>query len=66
MAIKVRALAPGHYGNRYREAGDEFQITEEKHFSKRWMEKVGEEAEKPESKTKAPEPEKSGKGKSVI
>lgn len=39
MAIKVRAINPGHYGF-YRNPGDEFEIKEDKHFSKNWMEKV--------------------------
>lgn len=59
MAIKVRAKGPGHYG-RYREAGQEFDISSEKHFSDRWMEKFAEAkapAKKGSSKEKSkPEP----------
>lgn len=40
MAIKVRATALGHYGNKLREAGQEFEVQSEKHLSKRWMERV--------------------------
>lgn len=43
MAIKVRAINPGYYGS-YREAGHEFHIKEEEHFSKKWMQKTEPEA----------------------
>lgn len=39
MPIKVRATNPGFYGQ-YREKDHEFEIQDEKHFSKKWMEKV--------------------------
>lgn len=55
MAIKVRAKAPGVYG-RYREAGHEFEIQDEKHFSKNWMETVD---GKKKSKSKKQEEEES-------
>lgn len=54
MAIKVKAINPGHYGQ-YREVGDQFEIKEEKHFSKKWMAKVGANA--------ASKPAQKGKGK---
>lgn len=40
MSIQVRATQEGHYGEKYRMAGDEFQIADEGAFSKRWMVKV--------------------------
>lgn len=45
MGIKVRATNPGLYGQ-YREPGHEFEIKEEKHFSKKWMEKVDKDSSK--------------------
>lgn len=52
MAIRVKALAPGVYGH-YREAGHEFEIHDEKHFSKKWMKKLDESSEVPAGKGKA-------------
>lgn len=37
--IKVRATQPGIFGT-FRDAGEEFEITDAKQFSSRWMEKV--------------------------
>lgn len=42
MGIRVRATVNGVYGH-FREAGDTFEIADEKAFSKRWMERVGDE-----------------------
>lgn len=58
MGIKVRAINPGVYGL-YREPGHEFEISSEKHFSKKWMEKVDAE----ESEPVAPAKGKGGKAK---
>lgn len=41
MAKTVMAILPGTYDH-YREAGDVFQITEDRHFSRRWMQEVTE------------------------
>jgi hypothetical protein len=46
----VKATQPGFYGC-YREAGDTFELNDEKDFSKNWMEKV--EADKPAKAEKA-------------
>ena len=35
--MKVRAIAPGQYANQFMDRGRVFDITDEKHFSKRWM-----------------------------
>lgn len=57
MAIKVCAKFAGYYGE-YREPGDEFEIQDEKHFSKNWMTKVDAEETKSKS-SKANKPSKS-------
>lgn len=57
MAIKVRAINAGVYGL-YREPGHEFEIREENHFSKKWMEKV-----EPEDEEESPKTKTKGKGK---
>jgi len=44
--MKVKAIAVGFYG-RYRRVGDEFEISNQKLFSKKWMRKL------PEAKPKA-------------
>jgi hypothetical protein len=62
--MKVRARQRGFYGKKRVYEGDVFDITDENHFSKRWMEKVvpGQEAVK-----KAASPAKtSDKDKQVI
>ena len=38
--MKVRAIELGFYGTKRRRVGDEFVLTEARHFSKKWMEKV--------------------------
>ena len=38
--MKVRATQKGYYKHALRRPGVEFEITEESHFSKKWMEKV--------------------------
>ena len=38
--LTVRATKAGHYGNKYREPGDRFDISGEEHFSENWMERV--------------------------
>ena len=38
--MKVRAIELGFYGTKRRRVGDEFELTEARHFSKKWMEKV--------------------------
>lgn len=40
MAIRVRALRLGYYGDIRRRVGDIFNIQDEKHFSTRWMERL--------------------------
>ena len=40
MGLRVRAKVNGVYGH-LREVGDVFEIADEKAFSKRWMERVG-------------------------
>lgn len=48
--MKVRATQKGYYGGALRrpgtekEPGDEFEIADESHFSKKWMEKIEEKA----------------------
>lgn len=42
MGFLVRAINPGVFGL-YREPGAEFEIQEEKQFSKKWMEKIEDE-----------------------
>jgi len=45
--MKVKALQLGYYEHKRRREGDVFDLVEEKHFSKNWMEKVdGEEPKK--------------------
>lgn len=39
--IRVKAIQKGYYGNQIREEGAEFIITDEKHFSKKWMARAG-------------------------
>jgi len=48
-SIKVRATAEGLYpgDGLIRNPGDEFEITSEKHFSSKWMEKVDVKPAKP-------------------
>lgn len=38
--MRVKAIEIGYYGDSIRQIDAEFDITEAKHFSKRWMEKV--------------------------
>lgn len=40
VQIKVKAIQKGYYGHQIRKPGAEFFITDPKHFSKKWMEKV--------------------------
>lgn len=40
MAMLVKATQDGYYGDKYRYAGDEFEIDDDKAFSKRWMEQI--------------------------
>lgn len=47
--MKVKATQLGYYGHQRRKEGDTFQITDEKAFSKVWMEKV---EKMPEQKSK--------------
>lgn len=67
--ILVRATQEGHYGEKYRMAGDEFEITDEQAFSKRWMTKVHGPAknaeEKAPEKKAAPEKKPATKKKAV-
>lgn len=42
MATKVKATQTGLYGNRIRQPGDVFDVEEERHVSKVWMEPVEE------------------------
>jgi hypothetical protein len=39
--IRVRAIAPGHYGDEYRPPGSIFVIAGPRFFSKKWMVAVG-------------------------
>lgn len=48
MAMLVRATQDGYYGDKYRNAGDEFEISDDSAFSKRWMEQL----KKPSKKKK--------------
>jgi hypothetical protein len=70
--IKVKAIGLGFFGKRRVRPGTVFILSDEKQFSKRWMEKV--EADKPAPKEPAasepapevePVPEK-GKGKAKV
>lgn len=56
--ILVRATQEGHYGEKYRMTGDEFEIADESAFSKRWMVKVHGPAKKAEEKVPATVAEK--------
>ena len=47
--MKVRATRDGFYGDKLRKEDEEFELTDKKHFSKRWME--------PASKKPTPKPE---------
>lgn len=47
MSIKVKATERGWLGNRIREIGDEFEIADEKAFSKKWMVRVDKPAAAP-------------------
>jgi len=38
--MKVRAIGPGYYNHARRKEGDEFEISSEKEFSGKWMEKI--------------------------
>lgn len=40
MAMLVRATQDGYYGDKYRMAGEEFEISDDQAFSKRWMEQI--------------------------
>lgn len=42
MAIVVKAIKEGYYGDKYREIGDIFEITDEHAFSANWMQKMRE------------------------
>ena len=63
----VRATRKGYYGS-LREPGERFALREEKHFSKRWMERIDGKAPaeaKPEKPVKA-KPEKPTGDQEVI
>jgi hypothetical protein len=49
MASKVRAKVPGYYGGIYRSKGDVFILSDDKHFSARWMDKVVTERPRPQA-----------------
>lgn len=51
MAIMVRAKQDGYYGT-YRVEGAEFEIEDEKAFSKIWMERVSSASVKDDAKEK--------------
>lgn len=38
--MKVRSTSLGYYEHKLRPKGEEFNLTDPKHFSKKWMEKV--------------------------
>lgn len=42
--MKVKAIEKGYYGNKLQYPGDVFFLQDEKHFSKKWMEKFVDEA----------------------
>ena len=40
VPLKVRAISLGYYGAQLRQVGDKFDLSDQTHFSKSWMEKV--------------------------
>lgn len=61
--MRVRATQTGFYGGSRRREGTEFTLTNPKHFSKRWMEKVtaAEAADADAGKLDVGKPAKGGK-----
>lgn len=57
--MRVRATQTGFYGGSRRRADAEFDLKDPKHFSKKWMEKVADDAEAEPATEKG----KPGKGK---
>jgi hypothetical protein len=66
MGMRVRATQLGYYGMEMRPEGSTFEITSEKHFSKKWMEPLnGREARQSEEEEIETKVERS-KGKREI
>jgi len=63
--MKVKATRLGFYGNFRRKPGAEFVLSDEKHFTKSWMEKVLDSAVAPKP-SQAPEVKSKDKTKEVI
>lgn len=61
--MKVKAKGLVFYNNQRFREGDVFEISDEKHFSKKWMEKV---EESDSSKAKVKEEEKPSAGKKKL
>lgn len=57
--MKVKAIRQGYYGILRRKVGDVFEISGEKAFSEKWMEKVS--AKEPVSVDPEKDPDVSGK-----
>lgn len=58
--MKVRAVKLGYYDHLRRRPGDEFVLSNPKHFSDKWMDKVEDSVPKTKKVVKAPAVENEG------